>query len=549
MLIELRTLALGLAGAVVVWIAYSFLSNRGKGPLPPGPKPVPLIGNIHQLPKSLQWLHLYHWSQEYGPIMHLSMGGQPLIILSTHEAAHGLLSRRSGQYSHRPRMVMAGELVTKNMHMLLRPYDERYKLHQRMQAPLLALRSAATYRPLQEIEAKQLLWDVFTESEEVGESGINFHHHHERAMASFIYCMNYGYRLKTGYEKELMDAKKVQAKFARTGQVGAYIVDSFPSLNYLPKFLAPWKKEAEQLYELERQLHVGNLKKGLDNRGWNFSKCMEASPEAKDMPTEELAFDLGILADAALETSTMALDWFIVAWITCGTGWVGKAEALLDEVVGRDRLPTFEDRPKLAYIDAIANETLRWRPVVVGGVPHFTKREDTYMGYYIPANSIVLGNTFAITRDESVFGENVDAFVPERWLTDDAEDKEPSIDACGFNTTALKDLPHSGFGFGRRACTGRIIARNQLFIQIARLLWSFNIEAGINETTGEKHKVDDMEFTEGFVTAPKRFKAVYRPRGSWVRDAIQKSGTTHNLDHAEFLDGAKKERNKARTGR
>ncbi|RSL86818.1 hypothetical protein CEP51_002574 [Fusarium floridanum] len=540
-----RSVSIALVGAVVAWLLKRYLSGRGKGPLPPGPKPAPVIGNIHQLPKSLQWLHLYHWSKEYGPIMHLSMGGQPLIILSTHQAAHDLLNRRSGQYSHRPRMVMAGELVTKNMHMLLRPYDERYKLHQRMEAPLLTLRSASTYRPLQDIESRQLLFDVLGQSNEVGEKGADFHHHHERAMASFIYCMNYGYRLKTGYEQELMDGKKVQAEFARTGQVGAYIVDSFPSLNYLPKLLAPWKKEAEELYELERQLHVGNLKKGLNNRGWNFSKYMEASPEATDMPTEELAFDLGILADAGLDTSTVALDWFIVAWITCGERWVGKAQKLLDEVVGRDRMPTFEDRPKLAYIDAIASETLRWRPVVVGGVPHFTKKEDTYMGYYIPANSIVLGNAYAITRDESVFGENVDAFLPERWLADDADTKEPNIDACGFNTTALKDLPHTGFGFGRRVCTGRIIARNQLFIQMARMLWAFNVEAGINETTGEKHKVDDMDCTEGFVTLPKPFKAVYHPRGQWVRDAIAESGTTHDLDHAAILDGAKNERAKA----
>lgn len=72
------------------------------------------------------------------------------------------------------------------------------------------------------------------------------------------------------------------------------------------------------------------------------------------MPEVELAFDLGILADAGLDTSTVALDWFIVAWITSGSrGWVKKAQQLLDEVVGKDRLPNFEDRPKLAYIDAI----------------------------------------------------------------------------------------------------------------------------------------------------------------------------------------------------
>ncbi|KAL4971891.1 cytochrome P450 [Aspergillus desertorum] len=542
MIVDVKTLFLAALGAVTIaWLARSFI-KRPPLPLPPGPKPAPLIGNIHQLPKSLQWLHLYHLSKQYGPIMHFSMAGQPLIILSTHQAAHDLLNRRSGRYSDRPRMVMAGELVTKNMHMLLRPYDERYKLHQRMEAPLLALRAASSYRPLQDLESQQLLFDVLGEWDKFGEKGIDFHHHFERAMASTIYCLNYGYRLQTGYEKELMDGKKVQAEFARTGQVGAYLVDSFPSLNYLPKFLAPWKKEGAKLYELERQLHVGNLRRALNNRSWNFAKYMKDSPEAATMPEEELAFDLGILADAGLDTSTVALDWFIVAWITSGTTWVKKAQQLLDEVVGRDRMPTFEDRPKLAYIDAIASETLRWRPVVVSGVPHFTKVQDEYMDYHIPANSTILPNAFAITRDESVFGNDVDLFIPERWLADNPPSK-PSIDTCGFNVSALKDLPHIGFGFGRRICTGRFIARNQLFIQMARMLWAFDVDAGVvDEETGRRHRVNDMDCTEGFVMLPKPFRAVMRPRGECVRQRILERGTTHGLDHARILEKLKLDR-------
>ncbi|KAL4778358.1 cytochrome P450 [Aspergillus varians] len=476
----------GILGAALIARLILTLVRRSSQPLPPGPKPAPVIGNIHQLPKSLQWLHLYHWSKTYGPVMHLSMAGQPLVILSTHQAAHDLLNRRSQRYSDRPRMVMAGDLVTKNMHMLLRP-----------------LRAASRYRPLQDIESQQLLFDVLGEWDKFGEKGVDFHHHFERAMASTIYCLNYGYRLQTGFEKELLDGKRVQAEFARTGQLGAYMVDSFPSLNYLPGFLAPWKKEGEELYELERELHVGNLEKGLRNRSWNFARHMKGSPGAKGMPTEELAFDLGILADAGLDTSTVALDWFIVAWITSGSHWVGNAQRILDEVVGRDRMPTFEDRPKLSYIDAIAN-------------------------------SIVLPNAFAITRDEAVFGEDVDAFIPERWFaeTDGDNLKEPSIDSCGVNVSALKDLPQTGFGLGRRICTGRTIARNQLFIQMARMLWH----------AGERYPVDDMDCTEGFVTLPKPFRAVMRPRGQWVRDAILESGTTHGLDHAAILDEARIER-------
>jgi cytochrome P450 len=163
------------------------------------------------------------------------------------------------------------------------------------------------------------------------------------------------------------------------------------------------------------------------------------------------------------------------------------------------------------------------------------------MGYHIPANSIVLANAFAITRDESVFGDDVDNFIPERWMADE-QGKAPSIDVCGMNVTALKDLPQTGFGFGRRICTGRIIARNQLFIQMARMLWAFDVEAGVDEATGQRRKVDDMDCTEGFVTLPKPFKAEMRPRGDWVREVILRSGTTHGVDHAEILNQASRER-------
>lgn len=73
------------------------------------------------------------------------------------------------------------------------------------------------------------------------------------------------------------------------------------------------------------------------------------------------------------------------------------------------------------------------------------------MGYHIPANSTVLPNEFAVTHDEAVFGEDVDNFIPERWLAEESDDNvNEHIDVCGFNTSALKDLPHTGFGFGRR---------------------------------------------------------------------------------------------------
>ncbi|KAH6663986.1 cytochrome P450 [Plectosphaerella plurivora] len=173
------------------------------------------------------------------------------------------------------------------------------------------------------------------------------------------------------------------------------------------------------------------------------------------------------------------------------------------------------------------NETLRWRPGVPGGVPNVTRIDDEYLGYRIPANSIILPNHFTIARDESVFGSDVDSFTPDRWMTDNNTTRP---DACGFNMAAIRDLPYVGFGYGRRGCTGRYIAR---------MLWAFDVETGVDEVTGERSVVDDMTCTEGFATMPKPFRAVMRPRGPWVRSILVKEGPTHGIDHSNVLDQAR----------
>lgn len=43
-----------------------------------------------------------------------------------------------------------------------------------------------------------------------------------------------------------------------------------------------------------------------------------------------------------------------------------RAQAEVDSVIGTSwqRLPSFEDRPKLPYVEAIVLELLRWNPAV-----------------------------------------------------------------------------------------------------------------------------------------------------------------------------------------
>ena len=69
-----------------------------------------------------------------------------------------------------------------------------------------------------------------------------------------------------------------------------------------------------------------------------------------------------------------------------------KAQEEIDRVVGKDRLPTFNDRDNLPYIDATVKEVLRWHPVAPMGLPHTTTEDDVCEGYLIPKGAMLLPN-------------------------------------------------------------------------------------------------------------------------------------------------------------
>lgn len=69
-----------------------------------------------------------------------------------------------------------------------------------------------------------------------------------------------------------------------------------------------------------------------------------------------------------------------------------KAQQELDTVLGSDRLPQFQDRENLPYMDALVKEVFRWHPVVPMGVSHTSTQDDICEGYFIPKGSSVLAN-------------------------------------------------------------------------------------------------------------------------------------------------------------
>ena len=118
----IRTLSLrGMSSETVLWtvgiigtavLLEKIISSRNQPPLPypPGPKPLPIIGNALDMPKSYYWIGYNEWAKEYGDVIHTQVLGRHYIILNSIEAAEDLLEKRSAIYSSRPRLTMIVEL-------------------------------------------------------------------------------------------------------------------------------------------------------------------------------------------------------------------------------------------------------------------------------------------------------------------------------------------------------------------------------------------------------------------------------------------------------
>jgi cytochrome P450 len=145
-----------------------------------------------------------------------------------------------------------------------------------------------------------------------------------------------------------------------------------------------------------------------------------------------------------------------------------RAQTELDEVVGRDRLPTFEDYPHLPYIRAMVKEVLRWSSVTPMSVPHRSSEDDWYEGMFIPKGSICIPNVWHMNRDPEIYGEDAAHFNPARFLDANGDVLPGPSDT--------KEEGHFTFGFGRRICLGRNVATNSVFIDIAMVLWASKIE-------------------------------------------------------------------------
>lgn len=480
------------------------LSKVGRRPAgyPPGPPTLPLIGNLHLMPKEKGHLQFQKWAEEYGPVYSLILGTQVMIVLSSDQAVKDLLDKRSGIYSSRPDMYL-GNIVSGGLRMLLMEYGETWRMIRKVVHNNLNIKAARTYVPYQDLENKAMLAGFLEEPD-------CFVDHIRRYTNSLTTQMVFGFRTTSIDDPKLKQLFYGFEQFcAVTGTTTAALLDVFPFLRVLPDFAVPLRKYAKELHSKERELYVGhflNAKTALKNGTAKPCFCVDlVRAQDEEKFSDDLAgYVSGSLLEAGSDTTAATLVGFVQAMVLFPE--VAKAAQEELDLVCADKLPTMDDEPKLPYIRGAVKESMRWMPTDILGVPHAVIRDDEYMGYKIPKGAGVMWNVWAIHMDPKRHPDPR-RFDPARYK----DDRQTAAEAASNGDATKRD--QFVFGAGRRLCQGMHIAERSLFLAISRLLWAFDFDKALDKD-GNEIVPDADDLTEGLFVLPKPFPARIVPRSA-----------------------------------
>ena len=165
---------------------------------------------------------------------------------------------------------------------------------------------------------------------------------------------------------------------------------------------------------------------------------------------------------AGFDTAVTTIEW-ILSELLKHPDVMARVQRELNDVVGTDRMVEEFDLPKLTYLEMVIMESFRLHPPAPLLVPRESMEDVEINGYFIPRKTRVLINVWAIGRDSSVWSDNAEEFVPERFM--DGE--------IGFRGNDFRFIP---FGSGRRGCPGMQLGLAAVRLVVAQFVHCFTWE-------------------------------------------------------------------------
>ncbi|KAI0631566.1 cytochrome P450 [Trametes polyzona] len=254
-------LVLGVVVAFSILLRAYRARSKKTLPLPPGPRPLPLLGNIFDFPKKHLGPEFHKLPQKYGEVVSLKALGLSIILLDTHEAACGLLEKRSANYSHRPHLVMV-DMTELDWIFVFQNYTPRRRKYRRALQQSFVSEAIARYYPAQLQTTRNLLRGLLS-------TPADFSAHIKFSFAATILRIVYGLDVSPGDKEHYTLVERLATVTNDIATPWQFLVETFPSLQRHPSWFpgagfkrvaAVWREESlsirDKLYASAKEAMV-----------------------------------------------------------------------------------------------------------------------------------------------------------------------------------------------------------------------------------------------------------------------------------------------------
>ncbi|XP_030455462.1 cytochrome P450 CYP736A12-like [Syzygium oleosum] len=468
---ESSTLAILLSLLFTTLLSFTarllLLSNQSRRRLPPGPPPLPIIGNLHML-GHLPHRSLRRLSARYGPIMSLRLGLVPTVVVSSPKAAKAFLGVHDAIFASRPKSPEAELDFYTTKGLVFTEYGPYWRSVRKLCTTRLL--NAARVRSFEGVRMEEVgsLVASLKESAAVHEA-VDLSARVARAMEDMACRMILG--RSTDGEHDLKGIIQEAARVAGTFNLADYVPFLRPlNLQGSTRQFKAVRRSVDKLLEKIIDDHVQDAAHYDSKHQQDFIAILLSMMNQPIDPREEKyiiersnikAIILDMIS-GSFETSSTSIDWAFSELMRHPQA-MARLQGELEAIVGLTRMVEESDLPKLNYLDMVVKESMRLHPVIPLLVPRESMEDAVINECFIPKKSRIIVNVWAIGRDPSVWSENAEEFVPERFA-------DNGIDVKGNHFELLP------FGSGRRGCPGIQLGLIQVKLVLAQLAHCFKWE-------------------------------------------------------------------------
>ncbi|XP_034431067.1 vitamin D 25-hydroxylase [Hippoglossus hippoglossus] len=453
-----------LAVALLAFLLVRQLFKQRRPPgFPPGPSPIPVIGNILSLATEPH-VFLKKQSEVHGQIFSIDLGGILTVVLNGYDCVKECLYHQSEVFADRPSLPLFKKM-TKMGGLLNSKYGKGWIEHRKLACNSFRYFGSGQ-RQFERKISEECMFFVDAIDKHKGKP-FNPKHLVTNAVSNITNLIIFGQRFTYDDRnfQHMIELFSENVELAVSGW--ALLYNAFPWIEYLPfgKHQKLFRNAAEvydfllQVIQTFSQGRVPHVPRHYVDAYLDELEQNVGDPSSS-FSYENLIYSVGELIIAGTETTTNTLRWAML-YMALYPNIQERVHSEIDSVLSNGRAPTLEDKQKMPFVDAVLHEVLRFCNIVPLGIFRATTQDANVKGYSIPKGTMVITNLYSVHFDEKYWNDP-GVFLPQRFL-----------DSNGNFVKREAFLP---FSLGKRCCLGEQLARMEMFLFFTTLLQRFHLQ-------------------------------------------------------------------------